>query len=117
MSTDDYKHVTDFYVVALKVCSTCPWREDGGILHDDDFTRDMLISSFGCNVCHEPALIGRQESMICRSARNNQIGVLHDHGFLLSPADESFRAFWEKLSWKDIEALLIKLSELGAISL
>jgi hypothetical protein len=114
---EDYKHVTDFYCVAPKVCGTCPWREDGGILHDDDFIRDALIDSFTANVCHEPALIGRPRSVICRSARNNHIEILHEHGFLLTPTDESFRIFWEKLSWEDIHALLIKLSELGAISL
>ncbi len=80
------------------MCSTCPWREDNGVLHEDPGTKNYLKSSVlntSNQLCHSPAWQGKPETRICRGARNYQLTVFHGMGFLPEPTDQ---AWADKLS-------------------
>jgi hypothetical protein len=86
--------------VREQMCEFCPWRKDGGVLHDSPEEFAVLRESviFEANQrCHAPAFDGEVESQICRGARNYQINFFHRLGILSEPSDRAWAEALEEL--------------------
>jgi hypothetical protein len=74
-------------------CSSCPWRDGGGVLGDDPIALAALEAKvlFDSNqVCHAPALSGKREDRVCRGARNYQLEFFFEHGVIDAPTDKAW---------------------------
>ena len=84
--------ITNFSVMKKK-CATCPFREDEqGRCEDPRLTnrikQDVLTQA--SQICHHPRLDGKEETHLCRGARDFQIEIFHRIGFLDVPTDEAW---------------------------
>lgn len=81
------------FPVMKKKCTTCPFREnEQGRCNDprlvDRIKKEVLIEA--SQICHHPRLDGKEETHLCRGARDFQLEILHRIGFLDTPTDESW---------------------------
>jgi hypothetical protein len=84
-------------------CASCPWRDDGGILHEQPemlahLQRQVIEVPAGNQFCHAPAFAGQPEDKICRGARNFQLKVFYNIGFLPEPTDQAWREATEQIA-------------------
>ena len=86
--------ITNFPVMQEK-CSSCPFKEDeqGRCQSPELVTRiqqDVLTEA--SQICHHPRLSGKEETHLCRGARDYQLQIFHRIGFLEAPTDEVWEA-------------------------
>lgn len=81
--------ITDMPVMA-SCCPTCPFGP-----HGDRAVREMVEArcvAKSSQVCHHPRLHGREETHLCRGARNHQLTVFYRLGVIDAPTDEAWAA-------------------------
>lgn len=89
--------------VMEKMCASCPFRE-----HGLTEVRGLLVKrslTEGSPICHStgdsdvvpPSKKLSQEDRLCRGARNFQLIILHDCGFLTAATDEAWEAKRQEL--------------------
>ncbi len=86
-------------------CTTCPWRNDGGILDDQpELKAQLAISALtdSSQYCHAPAFKGMAENRVCRGSRDHQIDFFYSCGFLGEPTDECWASKWNQIKAKSI---------------
>lgn len=81
--------ITNFPVMQKK-CSSCPFREDtDGKCNDpklvERIKKDVLQEA--SQICHHPRLSDKEETHLCRGARDFQLQIFHRIGFLETPTD------------------------------
>ena len=54
----------------------------------DRIKKDILTEA--SQICHHPRLDGKEETHLCRGARDFQLEIFHRIGFLHTPTDESW---------------------------
>ena len=84
--------ITEFPVMKKK-CATCPFREnEQGRYNDPQLVNriktDVLTEV--SQICHHPRLDGKEETHLCRGARDFQLEIFHQIGFLDAQTDESW---------------------------
>jgi len=87
-------NITDFPVMPTK-CKTCPFRVDENGRHQDPHFVSRIqtdVISHASQICHHPRLSGKQETHLCRGARDFQLEIFHRLRFIESPSDEA----WEQ---------------------
>ena len=84
--------ITDFPVMKKK-CGTCPFRtNEQGKYNDAQLVnrikKDILTEA--SQICHHPRLDGKEETHLCRGARDYQLEIFHRIGFLDAPTDDAW---------------------------
>jgi hypothetical protein len=73
------------------MCKTCPFREETiGQKEIANVVRERCLRV--SQICHHPRLNGKEETHLCRGARDYQLKIFHAIGFLKEPTDEE----WER---------------------
>lgn len=78
--------ITGWPVMKSK-CPSCPFGPNG----NEDVRNSVVTRLFSASqICHHPALHGKEENRLCRGARDLQLQMLHRMGMLNNPTDECF---------------------------
>lgn len=83
------------FPVMQKECSTCPFKknEDGKNQNPKLVARiQQQVLQESSQICHHPRLSGKDETHLCRGARNFQLQIFHRIGFLEAPTDVAWKA-------------------------
>lgn len=91
--------VTDLPIMPTK-CSTCPFHtdENGRHLHPELVAGiQKRILSHCSQICHHPKLHGREETHLCRGARDYQQIIFYCLGFVEAPTDEAWQRRVEEM--------------------
>ena len=70
-------------------CATCPFGENGDVDVRNSVT-ERLVTLQGSQICHHPRLHGKEETRLCRGARDFQLNLLHCMGQIAEPTDACF---------------------------
>ncbi|MCB1807751.1 MAG: hypothetical protein KDJ99_22125 [Candidatus Competibacteraceae bacterium] len=87
------------YPVMPRQCPTCPFNTDAkGRYRDPALIAKLMqqVLSSASQICHHPRLDGKQETHICRGARDFQLKILHQTGLLNAPTDEAWQQAGER---------------------
>lgn len=79
------------YPVMKQRCGTCPFNksEDGKVADSKLVNRiQNTILKEGSQICHHPRLSGKDETHLCRGARDFQLDIFHKIGLLKTPTDD-----------------------------
>jgi hypothetical protein len=82
------------YPVMKAKCATCPFRTDERGRHVcPDVTNRVMqrIVSEASQICHHPQLLGKQETHLCRGARDFQLDIFHRLGVIDAPTDAAWQ--------------------------
>lgn len=85
--------ITENYEVMHRRCSTCPFNTDKNGRHSDPALVNKItkrITSEANQICHHPALFGKEETHLCRGARDYQLDIFWKLGVLKEPTDEAW---------------------------
>ncbi len=88
------RDISQFPVMKQK-CATCPFNTEDKGRHNDPELVDKIkqrILSQTSQICHHPVLSDKEESHLCRGARDYQIEIFKRIGFLEEATNEA----WEK---------------------
>ncbi|MBE0438090.1 MAG: hypothetical protein IBX56_20105 [Methylomicrobium sp.] len=86
------KDISNFPVMKKK-CSTCPFHEaHAGQVEIANMVRERCLTR-ASQICHHPRLHDKEETHLCRGARDYQLQIFYRMGFLSKPADEE----WERM--------------------
>ena len=83
------------YPVMRAPCATCPFRADRRGRHPDPKLVEKILGrtlSQASQICHHPTLSGKEQTHLCRGARDFQIAMFHRLGVLDAPTEEA----WER---------------------
>lgn len=70
-------------------CASCPFREGNDLeLRNRIMERTIFQAS---QICHHPALKGKQQTHLCRGARDEQLNLLHRMGMIHEATDKAFK--------------------------
>ncbi len=79
--------ITNWPIMKEK-CASCPFREDGDKqIRNSVMERTILQAS---QICHHPALHGKEQTHLCRGARDEQLTILYRMGLIPEATDEAF---------------------------
>lgn len=81
------------FPVMDKKCGSCPFRIDSRGLYFDCKLVDRIkidILSNSSQICHHPRLIGKEETHLCRGARDYQLKMFYRLVFLDSSTDKAW---------------------------
>lgn len=79
------------FPVMKKMCKTCPFLEQhSGQTEIANMVRERSLRV--SQVCHHPRLKGKQETHLCRGARDYQLMPMHRAGVIEDETDET----WDK---------------------
>lgn len=84
------RNVTDFPVMKEK-CATCPFRAGGWESLREIVTERVLTDA--SQTCHSTGVIhGKEDTHLCRGARDLQLQMFYAMGFLPEPTDAAWAA-------------------------
>jgi hypothetical protein len=76
-------------------CKTCPFRPEGN--PQVRAWVEAHIYTSASQICHHPKVHGKNETHLCRGARNQQQQIFYRMGILNAPTDEAWNAKWEEV--------------------
>ncbi|MEL7418547.1 MAG: hypothetical protein AAFR62_06600 [Cyanobacteria bacterium J06629_2] len=84
------KDVSDFPIIKQQ-CRTCPFRTDSRGKYRDpvlvaNIQQRCLTES--SQICHHPALSDKEQTHLCRGARDYQLEIFYRIGMLEKPTNE-----------------------------
>jgi hypothetical protein len=82
--------------VMKEMCTTCPFGNKGD-RHTREVVTSQVVQLRSSQICHHPALTGREETHLCRGARDLQLRIMTGLGILPEPTDEAFQTKWKQL--------------------
>lgn len=78
--------------VMKKRCPTCPFKhEHEGQIEVANMVRHRCMTE-ASQICHHPALHGKEQTKLCRGARDYQLEMFHKMGFIEEPTDAAWAA-------------------------
>ncbi len=94
--------ITDFPVMPAK-CKTCPFRVNDEGRHPCPELVSQIqaqVITEASQICHHPSVYGKEQTHICRGARDYQLEIFYRLGMIDSPTDEA----WKQQSLKKEKA-------------
>jgi hypothetical protein len=82
--------------VMKRMCKTCPFGPNGDPLIANSVA-PRVVRFEGSHLCHHPILVGREETHLCRGARDIQLKLLAAFGVIDEPTDAAFDAKAKRL--------------------
>ena len=70
------------------MCPTCPFSKNGDLATRQKVEQRCLTD--GSQICHHPALHGKEQTNLCRGARNYQQQIFHRMGVIEAATDEAW---------------------------
>lgn len=89
------RNINGWRVMAHK-CATCPFGPKG----DPEVMAGVIGRVAGLQasqICHHPILYGKQETHLCRGARDIQLRIMCSMGILNEATDKAFNNKWKEL--------------------
>lgn len=83
------------YPVMKKKCPTCPFNTESGqgFLDLVGMVTERVLTD-ASQICHHPALHGKEQTHICRGGRDVQLIAFHAAGIISEPTDAAWAAKW-----------------------
>ncbi|WP_157198337.1 MULTISPECIES: hypothetical protein [Methylomonas] len=89
--------ISDFPVMAGR-CPTCPFHEQNeGQREIANMVRERCVTA-ASQICHHPRLHGKEETHLCRGARDFQLQIFHRLGVIDEPTDQA----WDRAKPVDV---------------
>lgn len=83
--------------IMAEKCPTCPFGPSGDpVLRASIERRVLNTASQTCH--HTGAADGRQDTHLCRGARDHQLQIFYRFGFLPAPTDQAWREASERIA-------------------
>lgn len=91
---------TSNFPVMAHQCSSCPFRTDkkGRNLTPELASKIMVqVMTEASQICHHPRLHNKEETHLCRGARDYQMMVFHRLGVIDAPTDEAWNRTLDRI--------------------
>lgn len=88
------------FPVMKKRCPTCPFGGEGERDRDPEIAnmvRERCMTQ-ASQICHHPRLHGKEETHLCRGARDHQLTIFYRIGLLREATDEAWQKAVEKFN-------------------